>query len=122
MVFALGDFTFNERHNESVTKTTDYALGFNDRINNYPAFFKNVKTKVDLEIKGHTIPRVDGLKTLDLLKQIAESNEPQSLTNSLGEYFGLFVVVDIVEETANYLPSGAFLSQNFTIKLKKVGE
>ncbi|MBZ7976912.1 phage tail protein [Campylobacter sp. RM12637] len=122
MIFNFGGFLFNEKRISEVSIDTDYARGFNERLNNYEAVFKNQKTKQTIEIKGKTIPLHDGIYSLDKLKALAESDEAQVLTNALGDYFGLFVVVSLQEVRSSYAPNGMHLAEEFTLILKKVGE
>ncbi|MDR0666874.1 MAG: phage tail protein [Campylobacteraceae bacterium] len=119
MIYSLGGFKFESKVLPQIFKrTTEYNINAQERIGNYTALSANKKQKEEIEINGVTLP-LQGAKNgaLDKLYKLASEQKSYTLVTGTGKFLGKFAITNIDEEQGAIMDNGAFLAQNFTLKL-----
>lgn len=120
MVANLGDFIFEWQNITDMNFASESGIKGNDRIKNYPAYFRSTFGSRNITINGKTLPsHKDGNRRLEKLWELHNSGKELSFTLGTGDYLGKFVIMSISETRSVFLPSGEFLAQEFTLNLQK---
>ncbi|MDR0580191.1 MAG: phage tail protein [Campylobacteraceae bacterium] len=119
MIFSLGGFKFqNALIPNDIVKTTDYKITESERINNYVALFAVMKPREEITINCITLPNCGaGNKALEPLYALANKQQSCLLVDGRGKQYGFYVIANIEETISNFMPSGEFLGQEFSITL-----
>ncbi|MDR2100091.1 MAG: phage tail protein [Campylobacteraceae bacterium] len=119
MIYSLGGFKFESAVlPQTLKRSTDYNINAQERMGNYALLGANKKQKEEIEIACVTLP-LRGAKNsvMDKLYALAREQKSYTLATGTGKVLGKFVITSIDEEQGALMPNGAFLAQNFTLKL-----
>jgi phage protein U len=119
MLYSLGGFKFESAVLlESLSRTTEYGIQQNERINNHAALFAGKKETETIELSCRTLP-AQGAKNnaLEPLYKLAKGQKSYSLVCGTGKVLGKFAIGSIAENQSLYLDNGLFLAQTFTMSL-----
>lgn len=121
MVLSLGGFSFNASQIDNVAIETDFGFSTQERVRNFHSVFSASRGGQTISIIGKTLPYAGDKQTrLEKLYKIAKRRLPEPLTNGNGRYLGRFVIEKIGENRSNFTQSGSFVSQSFSIELRRV--
>lgn len=120
MVLNIGGFKFEWKQTLGIDMQTDFSIESIDRIENHPTLLSAALESQTISVSAQTLPfRNDGQNTLKALYILAATRQSYPLVGGNGRYFGRFAIIKISEKRAIFTPNGAFLTQNFTMELKR---
>lgn len=121
MIFNFGGFKFDITMINGVNIESDFGINKNDRLLNYPAYFRANFGDVTINLECKTLPfKKHGNKALKPLYDLANSAKNHALVSGAGEFLGFFVITNISENRSVFDNSGRFFVQNFNLTLKGV--
>jgi phage protein U len=106
-----------------ISKSVDYGISEQERINNYSVYFTAKKEKETITLSGVTLPNTGAKNTaLDKLYSLAATKDTLLLSSGSGKSFGRFIITSINENRTVFVDNGAFLVQEFTVELLRSGK
>ena len=124
MLMALGSFTFELKTAafSSLKKSSEYRWSSSETIGNSPILQSLGKGSDRIDLEGVIYPDQVYGNSIDDLRIIAESQEPQILVDGTGSIHGFWVIKQIAETQSFFDKFGQPKKIEFNINLERYGE
>lgn len=124
MLMALGSFIFELKTAafSSLKKSSEYRWSSSETIGNPPILQSLGKGSDRIDLEGIIYPNFTDSSSIEDLRIIAESQEPQILVDGTGNIHGFWVIKQIAETQSFFDKFGQPKKIEFNINLEKYGE
>ena len=121
MLAKIGEFTFafGAAELEEITHTLTYGWEKKKRIGNHPLWRTSGKSEESIDITGNLV--LKSVHALDDFETMAEAQEPVRLTLGTGESY-MIVITSLTRRKGNFIPSGKYMTQAYSMKLERYYE
>ena len=124
MLMVLGSFIFELKTAafSSLKKSSEYRWSTSETIGNAPVLQSLGKGSDRIDLEGIIYPNFTDSSSIEYLRIIAESQEPQILVDGTGSIHGFWVIKQIAETQSFFDKFGQPKKIEFNINLEKYGE
>jgi phage protein U len=124
-ILQLGSFQFTLPQGvpQTIDRVADYRWEGQDRILREPAYQFVGPGSQEITLDGILYPGFSGTQsTMETLRTLADSGDPQMLTDGLGRVLGKWAISRVREGQGTFAPGGAPRRIDFSITLVRYGE
>ncbi|MEO1003565.1 MAG: phage tail protein [Cyanobacteria bacterium J06638_7] len=124
-LYQIGSFQFNltDGSPDELSRDMQWAWPQQGRILRKPALQFLGPGSDRITLNGVLYPGTTGNQgTIDTLRQLADSGEPQTLVDGLGRVYGRFAILNVRERRQVFLDTGAARRIEFELTLLEYGE
>lgn len=125
VLYQLGSFQFSLTNGspENVSRTIAWSWPEQGRILRKPALQYLGPESTSINLSGVLYPGHTGKQaTIDDIAEVANTGEPQQLSDGLGRVYGRFSILSLKEDRGVLMDTGAARRIAFTIELAEYGE
>lgn len=118
MLAKLGEFAFimNENHFKTIDESYKFDYAEHKALNNHSSVQAVGSWSHDVTLKGLLVAKRNN--SLSELIEIAKKKDSVRFTNFEHDFF--VVITDITQGKDKLIPNGKFMTQSFSIKIKRV--
>ncbi len=116
MICKIDEFLFDVRDTETLTHQLSFDWADRKRLGNSPLRQATGAWDEEITIEGKLLVR--SVKALDDFENIAKEKKPVRLTLGTGESFKV-VITSISKSKKDFFKDGKFITQEFSISLKR---
>lgn len=116
MICMIGTYMFEVKDTDSLRHEILFSWSERKRLGNHPLRQATGIWDESITIEGRLL--ASSVRALDSFEQMAKSKEPLRLTLGTGESF-MVVAVSISKRKRDFLKEGKFITQEFSVSLKR---
>ncbi|MEA1053387.1 phage tail protein [Lamprobacter modestohalophilus] len=125
IMMALGDFRFetSAASYQRLSYSQSWRWPEQARIGREPAHQFTGREKTEIKLQGTLYPSfAGGLGSIEALRAIADTGEPQLLADGLGRIWGSWVILSVNDSRSMLMDNGQPRKLSFDLTLREYGE